>query len=324
MTEIPFNFQKTVNPRAGSTGLGFRTGAAQPANPAYSAPNPFGWWEEERAKVGRAWAGSSLEGWENDDEVLWATLVLKPNTTASVADQMKAEEILTKKQQRPSSGGGNSGPTTAQTAAGIKAELENLAGLFGVSPQDWSEVSMQAAQNNWNAAMIRDAVANAITLESSKRAGLVKNVITKSRDVAANYFVQVGDEEALGWAKQIARGEMEEESIVAGLRDRAKAQYYWLAPAIDQGITLKEYFEPHRQTIAKLMEVSEDSIDFMNNTKWNKVVRYMPPEQEGVREMNLGEVERYVREQEEWKATSNAKQSANGAVAAIGRIFGAV
>ena len=324
MTEIPFNFQKTVNPRAGSTGLGFRTGAAQPANPAYSAPNPSNWWEEERAKVGRAWAGSSLEGWENDDEVLWATIVLRPNTTASVADQMKAEEILTKKQQRPSSGGGNSGPTTAQTAAGIKAELENLAGLFGVSPQDWSEVSMQAAQNNWNAAMIRDAVANAITLESSKRAGLVKNVITKSRDVAANYFVQVGDEEALGWAKQIARGEMEEESIVAGLRDRAKAQYYWLAPAIDQGVTLKEYFQPHRQTIAKLMEVSEDSVDFMNNPKWNKIVRYMPPEQEGVREMNLGEVERYVREQEEWKATTNAKTTANGAVAAIGRIFGAL
>jgi len=108
------------------------------------------------------------------------------------------------------------------------------------------------------------------------------------------------------------------------MRDRAKAQYYWLAPAIDSGVTLKEYFQPHRQTIAKLMEVSEDSVDFMNNPKWNKVVRHVPPDQEGVREMNLGEVERYVREQDEWKATSNAKQTANGAVAAIGRIFGAL
>jgi len=108
------------------------------------------------------------------------------------------------------------------------------------------------------------------------------------------------------------------------MRDRAKAQYYWLAPAIDSGVTLKEYFQPHRQTIAKLMEVSEDSVDFINNPKWNKVVRHVPPDQEGVREMNLGEVERYVREQEEWKATGNAKQTANGAVAAIGRIFGAL
>jgi len=297
--------------------------------PAWQGPDPvppdLSWINTYRRTKGLEFQNTVLAGMENDDEILMALFTLdSPNAKQSskTAAQLKLNEKL-------SSGGGgggsgSSGPSIAQNAAGIKAELENLAGLFGLAPQDWSDLSMEAAKNNWNAAMIRDVVADRITMESSQRSGLVKNIITKSRDVAANYFVQVGDEEALGWAKQIARGEMEEESIVAGMRDRAKAQYYWLAPAIDSGVTLKEYFQPHRQTIAKLMEVSEDSVDFMNNPKWNKVVRYMPPEQEGVREMNLGEVERYVREQEEWKATSNAKQSANGAVAAIGRIFGAI
>jgi hypothetical protein len=97
-----------------------------------------------------------------------------------------------------------------------------------------------------------------------------------------------------------------------------------LAPAIDSGVTLKEYFQPHRETIAKLMEVSAESVDFMNDPKWNKVVRYTPPDQEGVREMNLGEVEKYVRQQDEWKATGNAKSMAAEAAASIGRIFGAL
>lgn len=296
--------------------------------PAWQGPDPvvdFSWVNSYRRKKGLEFQNTALAGMENDDEILMALFTLDSGT-ATASSKMAAQAVLEKKLGGgdPGPGGGGTGPSIAQNAAGIKAELENLAGLFGLAPQDWSDLSMQAAQNNWNAAMIRDVVADRITMESAQRSGLVKNIITKSRDVAANYFVQVGDEEALGWAKQIARGEMEEESIVAGMRDRAKAQYYWLAPAIDSGVTLKEYFQPHRQTIAKLMEVSEDSVDFMNNPKWNKVVRYIPPEQEGVREMNLGEVERYVREQEEWKATSNAKQSANGAVAAIGRIFGAI
>ena len=313
MTEVPLYMQRNTN-----SGFNFANSYKPPA------PTDLGFFEESRRQLGLAWQGTPYEGWELDNDVLQAQMILgNPNSPPYLV--MRANNIMnTKTRNGAPNGPGSSGPTTAQNAAGIKAELENLAGLFGLPPQDWSELSWQAANNNWNAAMIRDAVADRINLEASQRAGLVKNVLTKSRDAAANYFVQVGDEEALGWAKQIARGEMEEESIVAGLRDRAKAQYYWLAPAIDQGVTLKEYFQPHRETIAKLMEVSADSIDFMNNPKWNKVVRNVLPDQQGVREMNLGEVEEYVRQQDEWKNTKNAKSSANGAVAAIGRIFGAI
>lgn len=319
MTEIP-SLLRRQQPNNNS-GFNFLE-SGRGSSPAYTAPN-FDWFTEYRRKTGALWAGTGFEGWENDDEVLWATLIID-NQTSTYAEKLKAQGILDKKFNTGGPNTGPSGPTTAQNAAGIKAELENLAGLFGMAEQDWSDLSWQAANNNWNAAMIRDAVANGITIEAANRAGLVKNVITKSRDVAANYMVKVGDEEALGWAKQIARGEMEEESIVAGIRDRAKAQYYWLAPAIDAGVTLKEYFQPHRETIAKLMEVSAESVDFMNDPKWNKVVRYTPPDQEGVREMNLGEVEKYVRQQDEWKATSNAKSMAAEAAASIGRIFGAL
>lgn len=222
--------------------------------------------------------------------------------------------------QQPS---GSSGPTTAQQAANIEAELRNLAGMLGVSDRDWTSISWEAAKNNWNVTMIRDHVANLIDASSFQRAGLVKDISVKSRDAAANYFMKVSDEDILGWSRAIGSGEMNEESIVSSIRDKAKAQYYWLAPVIDQGVTLQEYFKPHRDEISKLLEVSPDSIDFMNDPKWQAIVRRTPDDKDGTeRAMNLNETAKYVRSMDEWKNTSNAKATASTAVSSIGRVLG--
>ena len=223
-------------------------------------------------------------------------------------------------QQGPS---GPSGPSTAQQAANIEAELRNLAGMLGVADRDWTSISWEAAKNNWNVTMIRDHVANLIDASSFERAGLVKDVSVKSRDAAANYFMTVSNEDILSWSRAIGSGEMNEESIVSSIRDKAKAQYYWLAPVIDQGVTLQEYFKPHRAEISKLLEVSPDSIDFMNDPKWQAVVRRTPDDQDGTeRAMNLNETAKYVRSMDEWKNTSNAKATSATAVSSIGRVLG--
>jgi hypothetical protein len=220
-------------------------------------------------------------------------------------------------------GAGDGGPTTAQQAAGIEAELTNLASMLGVSNQDWSAISWQAAKNNWTTTMMRDHVANLIDASSLQRSGVVKDIGVKSRDAAAKYFMKVSDDDVLGWARAIASGDMDEQSIVTTIRDRAKAQYHWLAPVLDQGVTLEEYFKPHREEISKLLEVSPDSIDFMNDAKWQSVVRRTPDDMDGTeRAMNLNETAKYVRSMDEWKNTSNAKATASTAVSSIGRVLG--
>jgi hypothetical protein len=133
------------------------------------------------------------------------------------------------------------------------------------------------------------------------------------------------DAEALDWAKRIGRDEMTEESMVASIRERAKAQYYWLAPVIDQGTSLKEYFKPHTQTIAELLETSPDSIDLLNDERWSKVIRRTPDSEDpSERAMNLFETAKYVRSLDEWTKTGNAKATAAKAVTSIGRLMGAI
>lgn len=219
--------------------------------------------------------------------------------------------------------GSSGGPSTAQQAAAIEAEMRNLAGMLGVGDRDWSSISWEAAKNNWTTAMIRDHLANLIDASAFQRSGLVKDIGVKSRDAAANYFMKVSDDDILSWARAIGSGDMDEQSIVTAIRDRAKAQYYWLAPVIDQGVTLQEYFKPHREEISKLLEVSPDSIDFMNDPKWQAVVRRTPDDKDGTeRAMNLNETAKYVRSMEEWKNTSNAKATAATAVSSVGRVLG--
>jgi hypothetical protein len=285
-------------------------------------PTSVNWFEVTRMNMREQMNQYGLGRLADDDETVraWAYYYDKSNP---LEDRELAYQFVSNKAGAQQNPNGSSGPSTAQQAANIEAELRNLAGMLGVSNQDWTSVSWQAAKNNWNVTMIRDYVANLIDASSFQRAGLVKDISVKSRDAAANYFMKVSDEDILNWSRAIGSGEMNEESIVSSIRDKAKAQYHWLAPVIDQGVTLQEYFKPHRDEISKLLEISPDSIDFMNDPKWQSIVRRVPDDQDGTeRAMNLNETAKYVRSMDEWKNTSNAKATASSAVSSIGRVLG--
>jgi hypothetical protein len=292
----------------------------------FSRNNDFAnvnWFEVTRMNMRNQMSQYGLGGLADNDEAVRAWGFFYDASNPAPDRELAYQRVLNLAGASQGPGSGSSGPSTAQQAANIEAELRNLAGMLGVSDRDWTSVSWEAAKNNWNVTMIRDHVANLIDASSFQRAGLVKDVSVKSRDAAANYFMKVSDEDILGWSRAIGSGEMNEESIVSSIRDKAKAQYYWLAPVIDQGVTLQEYFKPHRDQISKLLEVTPESIDFMNDPKWQSVVRRTPDDQDGTeRAMNLNETAKYVRSMDEWKKTSNAKSTSASAVSSIGRVLG--
>ena len=226
---------------------------------------------------------------------------------------------------RSSGGGGSGGPSTAQRASNIAAEIRNISRMFGLPDQDFEALGWQAANNNWDTEKIRDLLADQITFETAKKPGYVNDVMNKTRNYAADYLVKVSDEEALGFARQVAAGELDPDSIKTEMGRRAKAQYSWLAHVIDAGGTLKEYFDPHRKTIAELMEVSPDKIDFLNDPQWRDVVNRPPDSTDQTRrEMTLSEVQTFVRSKDQWSTTQNARSSAANGAAAIAKALGAL
>lgn len=225
---------------------------------------------------------------------------------------------------RPSRSGTGGGPSAAQRAAQITAELRNLANQFGVGDYaDWDSIGRDAANNNWNAAMVKDLVASYIDYNAMQRAGYVRDIHDKTKATGAKYFVRLGDEEVLNYARQVASDDLSEESLLGVIKQRAKAQYSWLSDVIDSGTSLDEYFKPHREEIARLLEVSPDSVNFMDDPKWQKVVqRPTDTNDTSLRSMSLFETQQYVRGLSEWKATNNARTEAANMVGALAQVFG--
>lgn len=222
-------------------------------------------------------------------------------------------------------GGGSSGPSVAQRAANIAAEIRNLAQMFGLPEQDYGSIAWQAAQNNWDIEQIRDLLAGQITAETAQRPGYVSDIVGKTKSFAADYFVKVSEEEALNFAKRVAAGDLDPDSIKTEMARRAKSQYSWLADAIDAGATLKEYFDPHRKTIAEMMEISPDSVNLVDDPDWSVVVNRPPDANDATRrEMTLSEVQQLVRSKEKWSTTQNARSIAAEGAASIASIMGAL
>lgn len=222
-----------------------------------------------------------------------------------------------------SRGGGNTGPTTAQEATNIAATMTDIARTLGLPPQDWSNFALQAAQNNWTSDVIRDLVADQINLDTTKNAGLVRDVIDNAKEIAANNYVSISDDEAFEWAKRVARNEMDASSVKGEIQRRAIAKFSWLQPQIESGITVKEYFRPHRELIGSLMEKSPDQIDMMNDMKWWPIVGGgKPTDVAPRRDMSLTETAQYVRSLDDWKKTKNARVEVDDAVVGLGKTLG--
>lgn len=204
-----------------------------------------------------------------------------------------------------------------------QATLWDIAANMGVSGVDIGELSRNAVRFGWTDDQVRDQLSSYINASALSGQNMVRTLADQARDLGAQYFVKTDDEQALNFGRRIAAGEMKAEDMQAYYRDRAKELYSHLGSVIDQGVTLKQYFAPHKAEIAKLLEVSEDSIDLMNDPKWGEVLRRQNDDGT-MRAATLTEVADMARKDEKWRNTQNAQDGAAGMAMTLAKTFGAI
>jgi hypothetical protein len=287
--------------------------------------------DQFRAQVMDAYPGADEQfGWllEPAAAPLWNQIsrMFLPNSTATPTQIQGGLDYVFRKagMSSSSSGSGSSGYNVAQATEQFKAVIQNYQGQMGLEG-NFDDLAATAAANHWSPDMLRDALAAHIDIHTTERPGIVHDAIDKIRAAASEYFVTYNDDELLGFAKKIAAEDMNIESALGDVRDRAKQQYSWLANTIDSGTTLKQYFQPHRETIAKLLELGNgDNVDLMNS-KWRDIVHKAPTDKDPVdRSLTVAETERYVRQMNEWRNTNNAKASFSAGAVALGRVMGKI
>jgi hypothetical protein len=116
------------------------------------------------------------------------------------------------------------------------------------------------------------------------------------------------------WLQRLAKGESIETfkntirgAAKLGLPDK-------VANLLDQGLDLKDIYEPYKKVMASVLEVAPDSISLGDKT----LRMAIGPE----KEMSIYDFERTLRKDARWQYTNNARQEASDGVLTVLRNFG--
>jgi len=116
------------------------------------------------------------------------------------------------------------------------------------------------------------------------------------------------------WLQRLAKGESIETfkntirgAAKLGLPDK-------VANLLDQGLDLKDIYDPYKKVMASVLEVAPDSISLDDKTLRSAI----GPE----KEMSLYDFQRTLRKDARWQYTNNAREESSDAVLGVLRNFG--
>ena len=171
----------------------------------------------------------------------------------------------------------------------------------------------------WDGYDVKRALAGINTFES---ADLARGTILANRqnvmDTAARYYMPLSAEGADDMAWDMYLGEETLGSVEAMYREQAKGQFPSLSGLIDQGVSMRAYFDPYKQRIGQLLEMSD--VDLMNDPRFQPIM--FPGAGGGP--MSLSEAQTFTRQLPEWQYTKNAEDAARSMVDNVGRMMGVV
>ncbi|TXH55383.1 MAG: hypothetical protein E6Q97_08915 [Desulfurellales bacterium] len=204
-------------------------------------------------------------------------------------------------------------------------DLQRLATQLGVTvaEADLRHMADQALRFGWDSTTMRNTIIgysrNAGEAAVSPFGEIAVGAETIRR-MASDYFLQVSDRQVMDMARQLAEGSLSTDGVRLWAQQSAGARWSHLQPLIDQGITMRDYFEPVRQSVARTLEMNPDDID-LTSDRWSELTDFVD-DNGNRRSMTQSEAGRWARGQKEYKATDSYRESAFGVVEALARGLG--
>ena len=205
-----------------------------------------------------------------------------------------------------------------------RAELLREAQRIGFNwlednPALLDKLAYDSARLGWGEYDIKRALAEINTFET---ADVARGTILAHRqtvmDAAARYYMPVSAKGANDMAWDMYLGEDTRASVEAMYRQQAKGQFPSLSGLIDQGVSMQAYFDPYKQRIGQLLEMSD--VDLMNDPRLQPIM--FPGSGQGP--MSLSEAQTFARQLPEWQYTKNAEDAARSMADNVGRMMGVV
>ncbi len=217
--------------------------------------------------------------------------------------------------------GGGGGMSKAEQYAQAEASIRNEVRTLGVGFDDESIKSLArtAVDGRWSAEMLTDYIVAGAGDWSTMQDGQLKATVELVKQLGSRYLTPISEDTAREYATRMASGEMSNETVQMLIANQAKTIFSWLAPQIDQGMTVRDVLLPSRDLIAQELQVAPETVNLMDQ-KYQQMLRVTDNGQ--TRAATLDEVLKQVRTTAEWRKTSRARETASNAVMMLRQAFG--
>jgi hypothetical protein len=217
--------------------------------------------------------------------------------------------------------GGGGGMSKEQQYAQAEAAIRNEVRSLGVAFDDGviKSIAKSAVDGRWSSEMVTDYIVAGAGDWSTVQDGQLKATVELVKQLGSRYLTPISDDTAREYATRLASGEMTNETVQMLIANQAKTVFSWLAPQIDQGMTVRDVLLPSRDLIARELEVAPETIDLMDQ-KYQQMLRVADNGQ--TRAATLDEVLKNVRSTAEWRKTGRARETASNAVMMLRQAFG--
>lgn len=151
-------------------------------------------------------------------------------------------------------------------------------------------------------------------------AGSLSVAIDDLTRLADDYMISLSADAAAVWAERIELGETDEAAFEDYIANLSASRFPHLKGIIESGVSPRSHFEPYRQQVAALLEVSPDEVDLFNDPRFTDIVETQT--EQGVRSMTLAETQKYVRQMPEWQSTMGGMETAARMAEGVLQVFG--
>lgn len=216
-------------------------------------------------------------------------------------------------------------PSTAKSEiAQRQADLSDQATKLGLNlnPDRLKTMAWNSLAFGWSPTQVTDALTHELSYSPDQASqGQVGAQTQQVKQLAAKYYLNISDQSAFDYAKQIVSGQLDINGVDATFQGQAKGKFPTLAKYIDAGISPDQFFSPYKAEAAKLLDVPEASIDLMNDPRYSKVLSTAGSDGM-LRPMSISEFQTMIRNTPQWDATKGAKDSAASFGEMLTRTFG--
>lgn len=195
---------------------------------------------------------------------------------------------------------------------------------YRLDDQRAMQMANTAIAQDWSQQDLQRAVGSEFHYQNNQQAlrGAAGQTIGQFNQLAANYLVPISKKTIGQWTRGVLQGVYQPQDFEEYVKQQAESLYPTLKSALDAGTTVRQYLDPYAQLAAQTLEISPDSIDWMN-PKWAKALNTTTPDGQRA-PMSLSDWGTYLRSLPEYQQTQGAQQQAASFALQLANTFGKV